>query len=234
MPEPTRVLLVDNSALFRRCLADQLNHQPDLQVVGDTATGADAVAQARALQPDVVVLDTAVPEGGLRLVEDLCRETPRCAVLVLALGDEEGGAGQALRAGARGYLQKDSESSEFGDVVRAIKRVQMGELVVAPTAVEAVLRDLRGESAREPGLGGLSPREHEVLRLVAQGRSNAEIARALHITEHTVKGHLAKILRKLALANRVQLATYAMQHGLAARGEADASAPPGRRTPSRE
>lgn len=213
MTAPLRLVLVDNDTLFRRCLADQLQHDLGLQVVGQAATAAAALAQARSLQPDVVVLDPVVPDGGLQLVAELCRAAPACAVLVLTLGDGNGGASSLLRAGAKGYLQKNCESCEFEDIALAIRRVYAGELVVAPTAAVEVLQELRGDAARTHSGRALTDREHEVLQLVAQGCTNADIGRALGITEHTVKGHLAKILRKLELDNRIQLATYAVRRG---------------------
>jgi len=213
MVAPIRLLLVDNDTLFRRCLADHLQQQPELQVVAQAAAAADALAQARSLQPDVVVLDPAMPDGGPRLVAELCREAAGCAVLVLTLGDGTDQASPLLRVGARGYLQKNCESYEFQDIVRAIQRVHAGELIVAPEAAAGVLQNLRGDAARTPAERELTGREHEVLQLVARGCTNPDIARALCITEHTVKGHLAKILRKLGLENRVQLATYAVRQG---------------------
>src|SRR5215217_5902382 len=110
MVAPIQLLLVDNDTLFRRCLADHLQQQPELQVVAQAAAAADALAQARSLQPDVVVLDPAMPDGGPRLVAELCREAAGCAVLVLTLGDGTDQASPLLRVGARGYLQKNCES----------------------------------------------------------------------------------------------------------------------------
>ena len=210
---PLRLLLVDYDTLFRRCLADQLQQQPGLQVVGQAVAPSDAVAQARSCQPDVVVLDPTMPDGGPPLVAELCRAAPAGAVLVLTLDSGQGDASPLLRAGARGYLQKNCEACTFEDIVLAIHRVHAGELVVAPAAAAGVLEELRGEATRTPRGRELTGREDEVLQLVAQGRTNAEIARALCITEHTVKGHLVKILRKLGLENRVQLATYAVRQG---------------------
>jgi two-component system, NarL family, nitrate/nitrite response regulator NarL len=210
---PLRLLLVDDDTLSRRCLADQLQQQPGLQVVGQAAAPSHAVAQARSLQPDVVVLDPTMPDGGPQLVAALCRAAPAGAVLVLTLDSGQGDASPLLRAGARGYLQKNCESCTFEELVLAIRRVHAGELVVAPAAATGVLQELRGEAARTPRGRELTDREYEVLQLVAQGHTNAEIARALGITEHTVKGHLVKILRKLGVDNRVQLATYAVRQG---------------------
>ena len=217
MSAPLRLLLVDHQALLRRCLATLLNRRRGLHVVGEAATGAEARARARALRPDVVVVEPEVPDGGPGLVADLCRELSRCSVVVLTAGDGHDAASQALRAGARGYLRK---ACELDDLLRAIERVRVGELVVAPEVADGVLNGLGNERSPAPRADGLTGRELEVLRLISQGRTNPEIARELSITEHTVKGHLAKILGKLRLGNRVQLATYAMQRGIATRDEA--------------
>jgi DNA-binding NarL/FixJ family response regulator len=223
LAEPIRVLLVDAPTLSRRGLAALLSRRSPLRVVGEAATGREALDLVRASSPDVVVVEPAVPEGGPALVAELCRVTPGCAVLVLALGGEGGAVGRALQAGARAYLQKDCEPR---DLVRAIERVHAGELVIAPMLAETAVKELSGGQARA-GPAGLTARELQVLRLVAEGRTNPEIARLLCITEHTTKGHLAKILRKVALDNRVQLTAYAIQQGLAAPSGAGGSAPEG-------
>ncbi|HEY8476923.1 MAG TPA: response regulator transcription factor, partial [Chloroflexota bacterium] len=142
-------------------------------------------------------------------------------VLVLTANRDEAVARRLLQAGARGYLDKDCD---LDDLVHAIERVRLGELVVGSVGAETVLKALGDESPREPRPEGLTEREIEVLRLVAQGRTNTQIAAELCITEHTVKAHLAKILGKLGLDNRVQLAAYAMQRGLAS---ASSAAPDG-------
>jgi two-component system, NarL family, response regulator DevR len=134
MTAPIRLVLVDHDTLFRRCLADQLQHDPGLQVVGQAATTAAALAQVRSLQPDVVVLDPVVPDGGLQLVAELCRVASACAVLVLTLGDDTGDASSLLRAGARGYLHKNCESCDLEDIALAIRRVHTGELLIRASA----------------------------------------------------------------------------------------------------
>ena len=211
MSRPIRLLIVDGHTLFRCGLAALLNRRRGLQVVGEAATGTEALTQGVLLQPDVVVLDLAIPEGGSALVTQLCRESPKCAVLVLTPSDQMTEARAVLQAGARGCIQKNCEPDEL---VRAIERVHAGELVVSRLAVEVLLEELSPERANPPGLARLTERELEVLHLVMRGLTNPAIARELCITEHTTKGHLGSILAKLELDNRVQLATYAMQHGL--------------------
>ncbi len=209
MSHSIRVLLVDAPALARACLAAVLNRRRWLDVVGEAGCGSDAFAAARALQPNVVVVDPDVPEGGTRLVSQLADELPEAAVVVLT------NAGtvpphRALQAGARGYLEKDCDP---GAVAKAIERVNAGELVVAPASAAAVVRTLGAGGTRDGYSRELTGRECEVLRLVARGCTNREIAAELVITEHTVKAHLAKIQSKLGLVNRVQLTSYAVRNG---------------------
>lgn len=211
MNEPIRVLLVDTPALFRRSLASILNRRRSLQVVGEVGTGAEAILQLRAQHPDVIVIEPSVNGGGTALISELYREGAGCAILVLTTTREESAATLALQAGARGYLHKECE---IEDLVRAIERIHAGELVVTRVAAETVVKGLSGEWQRDRPLGGLTAREIEVLQLVALGRTNPQIANELCITEHTVKAHLAKILGKMGMENRVQLVAYALQQGL--------------------
>jgi DNA-binding NarL/FixJ family response regulator len=212
MAHEIRLLLVDTPTLARRCLAALLNRRRGLRVIGEAASGPDALAAAQALAPDMVVVEPAVPNGGAQLVAALCRQVPGRAVLVLAQPGDDVAASRALQAGARGYLIKDCEPDHL---VRTIERVNAGELVVAPEAARVMLREFAGEEARGAESGdALTAREREVLGLVAYGRTNPGIAQELSITEHTVKGHVAKILRKLRVDNRVQLAAYATQRRL--------------------
>jgi DNA-binding NarL/FixJ family response regulator len=210
MSDPIRLLLVDHLTLPRRCLAALLNRRRGLQVVGEAAIGGAALDLARSLRPDIALVEPETPDGGPRLIEALDAEMPG-AVLVLTRS-ADGGLSNALRAGARGYLHMNCEPD---DLVRAIERVHAGELVIAPGMADAALKELNSEPERDADATPLTERERDVLRLVTQGLTNAEIARELYITEHTTKGHLAKILSKLGLDNRVQIATYAVQNGFA-------------------
>jgi DNA-binding NarL/FixJ family response regulator len=218
----TRLLVVATPTLFRRSLSGFLGRRRRIEVVGEAATGADAISQARELQPDVVVVNPGVPEGGPGLVAALGREAD--GVIVLTHRNNEGATSQVFQAGARAYIDVECE---LEDLVHAIERVHLGEIVVAGPVAETVRRHLGGERPPPFEAARLTERELEVLERVACGRSNPEISRELCITEYTVKGHLAKILSKLGLDNRVQLATYAVQNGLApaAGAEADANFP---------
>jgi DNA-binding NarL/FixJ family response regulator len=207
-----RLLLVDAPTLHRRCLAAFLSRRRGIRIIGETGNGRKAVCQAQSLRPDVVLVEPEVPDGGPQLVASLSGAAPGIAVLVLTLGSDNRSARHMLLAGARGYLRKDCEPQ---DIVRAIERVRAGELVLGPGTSDSLLRELDGEHPRGSALDGLSGRELEVLHLITEGSTNPEIARGLYITENTVKGHVTKILGKLALENRVQLATYALRHELA-------------------
>jgi DNA-binding NarL/FixJ family response regulator len=209
--EAIRVVLVDDETLLRQCLVTLLNRRRGLSVVGEADTADQALDLTRTAEPDVVVVAPEVADGGAALVADLREALPRCPILVLTRDDDPGGASRALRAGARGYIRK---TCELSDLVRAIERVHAGELIVASVEASAVLNDLGSQGTREAGPSGLTARELEVVKLIARGWTNAAIARELYITEHTVKGHLVRILSKLKLENRVQLAAYATQQGL--------------------
>ena len=211
MSLPLRLLLIDAPALHRRCLAAILGRRRGIRVVGDADSGKNALGQAQSLRPDVVLVEPDVPDGGPKLVAGLRAAAPDCDVVVVTDGRDDGGARRMLLAGARAYLRKDCEPQ---DVLRAIERVKAGELVLGPGVSDSILRDLDSEHPRGSALDGLSDRELEVLRLISHGLSNPEIASALYITENTVKGHVTRILDKLGLENRVQIATYALTHGL--------------------
>ena len=213
MAEPIRVLLIDQPTLSRRCLGMYLQRQRGLRVVAEAGTGPAGLSEARAHLPDVVIVEPGVQDGGRELISDLCDAVPDGAVMALAnSGGEAAGTsvGQALQAGARAYLEKDCEPD---DLARAVHRVARGELVVSVKA-EGMAQDVAPSGVIPPNAPSLTSREREVLPLVAAGCTNAEIARTLCITEHTAKGYLAQLLRKLSLENRVQLATFALQEGL--------------------
>ncbi|MEA2639752.1 MAG: two-component system, NarL family, nitrate/nitrite response regulator NarL [Chloroflexota bacterium] len=212
MAPPIRILLVDSPTLIRRCIALTLGRRRQLAVVGEAGSGSAALERAHALQPDVVVVDPAVPEGGPQLVETLRREAEGAAILVLTAGGSSATPARALHAGALGYLHKDCEPPAL---IEAIERVSVRQLVVGSAHAETIAQELGTARARAGTANGLTGREMEVAQLVASGMTNPEVARQLFITEHTVKSHLATILGKLGLDNRVQLAAYATQHGVA-------------------
>lgn len=211
MPEPIRIMLVDTPVLNRRCLALALGRKRRLHVVGEAGSGPDALAGAEATQPDVVVVDPSVPGGGSSLVTDLSLKLAGRPIIVLSQDGNQASAGRALQAGARGYLQRDCE---IDTLVHAIELVHEGQLVLAPASVGEALAEQTARRSHHAGRHTLTRREAEVLQLVAQGQTNHEIGNELFITEYTVKAHLAHLLGKLGLANRVQLATFATQRGI--------------------
>lgn len=211
MRGPIRVLLVDSPALLRRSLALLLSRRRRLEIAGEAGNGTEALAQIRANAIDVVLVDPAVPEGGPKLVADLCGQDPSPAVVVLTAGAQHGAVARMLQQGVRGYLEKDCDIEA---VARCIERVYAGEVVIGPTAADSLPQDFT--AFRRPAAADLTHRELEVLRLVADGRTNAEVGKRLYITEHTVKSHLARMLGKLGFDNRVQLATFAAQQSIVA------------------
>jgi two-component system, NarL family, nitrate/nitrite response regulator NarL len=210
---PVRLLVVDDHTLFRRGLLALLAADASLQVVGEAGDAAEAVRKAQALQPDVVLLDNHLPGAtGIQSLGELREAAPAAKIVLLTVSEDEQDLQQALRGGAHGYLLKTIE----GDVLaQSIHRVMRGEPVVSPELMGKLVAALQAPVApgtpvaapvaAEPG-PGLSPREQEVLRQVARGASNKEIARSLDIAETTVKIHVQHILRKLGVSSRVQAA----------------------------
>jgi DNA-binding NarL/FixJ family response regulator len=216
------ILIADDQAMVRQGFGALLSAQPDLLVVGDAADGADALARARTLDPDVVLMDVRMPvmdglEATRRLLTD-GRDRPK--VLILTTFDLDDYVYEALRAGASGFLLKDAPADEL---VHAVHVVAAGEALLAPS----VTRRLIAEFAARPNhhrprpteLNALTPRETDVLRLIARGRSNSEIAADLVVAEQTVKTHIGRILGKLGLRDRAQAVVFAYECGLVAVGE---------------
>jgi DNA-binding NarL/FixJ family response regulator len=231
-----RVLVADDQALVRAGLRMLLAAQPDLEVVGEAADGADAIAEAGRLAPDVVLMDVRMPgldgvAATRRLVESGVVGPEGAAVLVLTTFGLDEVVRDALAAGASGFLLKDADPEVL---VRAVRDVAAGDAVLDPAVTRQVLAGLgpRPGPARDPAvLAALTAREAAVLAQLALGRSNAEIAAHLEVTSETVKSHVKRLLAKLGLANRVQAAVVAYETGLVELGAmADGSeaAPPGR------
>lgn len=208
-----RVLLVDDHAVVRQGLRLFLGTQPDIEVVGEAADGREALARVAELRPDVVLMDLVLPGlDGIRATEEICRRHPGVRVLVLTSFSEQERVVPALQAGAVGYLLKDVGPD---DLARAIRDACAGRVRLHPEAARQLVARVA-----DPGGGGqpveeLTPREREVLRLIARGRSNKEIAAELGIAEKTVKTHVSNILGKLGLQDRTQAAVYAVRQGLA-------------------
>jgi len=214
---PVRVLVVDDQQLIRDGIASLLGIQAGITVVGTASDGAQAVTQALALAPDVVLMDVRMPgTDGVLAAAQVRRELPACQVIMLTTFDDEDYVVRALRAGAAGYLLKDLPATELASAVRMAHAgvAQFGAQAVGRLA-SALARHPAGVEA-ERGVAGqpLTAREVDVLRLIARGATNREIATRLYLSEGTVKNHISRILTRLALRDRTQAAIYARDHGL--------------------
>jgi DNA-binding NarL/FixJ family response regulator len=202
-----RVLVVDDQQLIREGIASLLGLQPGIEVVGMAADGREAVERVLALAPDLVLMDVRMPEmDGVAAVAVLRRRAPACRVVMLTTFDDEGYVVQALRAGAAGYLLKDLPAAELAD---AIRLAHAGVTQLDAAAARHVATALSGGSG-----DALTGRETEVLRLIAAGATNREIAARLYLSEGTVKNHISRILGRLGLRDRTQAALYARDCGL--------------------
>ena len=209
-----RVLPADDHPVFRQGLISVLQEYPEFEVVGEATNGADAVAKASELHPDVVVMDIRMPGGdGVEATAALHQRLPEVKVLIFTVSDKDDDLFSAIKAGAIGYLLK---SADIAELLEAIRLVAKGEAIVSPPMAARLLDEFKqatkGRTDKE--LSELSERETEVLQLVAQGSSNKEIAIQLFISETTVKAHLRSILEKLHVKNRAQAVALATTKGL--------------------
>lgn len=213
-----RVLLIDDHALVRKGLAELLGSR-GIEVAASAGTGADGIKQALALAPDIILLDVKMPGmNGIDTLNALRASGVRTPVLMLTMSREDADLEAALRGGAQGYLLKDMDPE---DLVPALEAALRGDNVVAKEMVGALARLVKGEPGDSPAptptsklFADLTPREQEILSHVAGGQSNKSIARALNITDGTVKLHVKSILRKLGVHSRVEAAVLAVEHGL--------------------
>jgi NarL family two-component system response regulator LiaR len=213
MGDPIRILVVDDHTVVREGLCALIEEWPELEVVGQAGDGDQAVRQARFLRPDVILMDLVMPiKDGVTAIGEIKEQDPGARILVLTSFSEDKKAFEAVKAGALGYLLKDSSSDE---VVQAIRDVYRGDLSLQPSLALRVIRELARPSPLPPAEQPLTGREVEVLRLVAQGLTNQDIADRLSISERTVRSHVSSFLEKLHLANRTQAALYALREGLA-------------------
>lgn len=212
-----RVLLVDDQSLFREGLHTLLSAQPDMDVVGEAANGGEALALAASQRPDIVLMDLRMPVlDGVSATRSLHASQPDCRVIILTTFDDDENVFEGLRAGAVGYLLKDAPSEKLFEAIRAAAR---GESFLQPSIAAKVIAEFARMSAPAKGTGAalaepLSERELEILRLIANGASNREIAVALVIAEGTVKNHVTSILGKLAVSDRMQAVLKAKGMGI--------------------
>ncbi len=206
-----RVLIVDDHEMVRAGLRAMLEPDAEVEVVGDAATGARGLVLARELHPDVVLLDARLPDtNGADVCRRLQSEAPGTAVVILSTFSDEDLVRRCVRAGARGYLLKDVEHLDLG---RSIRSVVHGDAVIDPKVAPMVLAAARQAVARDEADERLNERQREVLRLVAEGLSNREIAERSHLSEYTVKGYVEEILERLGARNRVHAAILATKRG---------------------
>ena len=212
-----RTLLADDHHLFREGLINILENQPEFEVVGEAGDGLEAVVKARKLQPDLILMDVAMPScDGLEATKIIKAEMPDVTIVMLTVRDENEKLFEAIRNGAQGYLLKSITSREMRILLCGAVR---GEAAITPTLGGRMLEEFRRVSQRSTDLPGeetvsLTAREREVLCLVSEGASNKEIAQALHVSIHTVKSHMRKILTKLHMDKRQEAASYAKREGL--------------------
>nr|WP_255378059.1 response regulator transcription factor [Quadrisphaera sp. DSM 44207] len=212
--DPVRVLIADDHHLWRRGLEMVLGTEDDMEVVGEASDGLEAVTKAAALLPDVVLLDVRMPRrSGIEACREIKAAAPATKIVLLTSSDEESDLFDAVRAGANGYLLKDIPTEEIADGLRA---VMGGQSLISPAMAGALLTEFaslsrRAEQPRQAPAPKLTEREVEVLRLVARGKGNREIASELFISENTVKNHVRNILEKLQLHSRTEAALYAVK-----------------------
>lgn len=212
-----RVLLADDQGLVRAGFRMILRAEPDIEVVGEAADGREAVERARESRPDVVLMDIRMPIlDGIEATRRVTALDPPARVVVLTTFDLDEYVYASLRAGASAFLLKDAPEQQL---VAAVRVVADGGSLFSPTVTRRLIEQFARPAIPSAALEGLTPREHEVLRLVARGRSNADVASELVVSEHTVKTHVASILQKLELPNRVQAVVFAYENGLVRPGD---------------
>jgi NarL family two-component system response regulator LiaR len=212
MTDMIRILIADDHTLVRAGMRALIDSEPGMEVIGEAADGLEAVDKAQELDPDVVLMDLVMPrKGGIEAITEICEQEPDARILVLTSFTDDDKVFPAIKAGALGYLLKDSEPREL---LQAIRSVYEGSPSLAPTIARKLMRDIQRPSDLPLAEQPLTEREVEVIRLLARGLSNHEIADQLVVSERTVRAHVSNILDKLHLANRTQAALYAIREGL--------------------
>jgi DNA-binding NarL/FixJ family response regulator len=212
-----RVLIVDDHALFRRGLEMVLEQEDDVEVVGEAGDGAEAIEKAQELMPDVVLMDVRMPRrSGIEATQTIKDLIPHAKILMLTISDEEADLYDAIKAGANGYLLKEISIEE---VANAIRSVAQGQSLISPSMASKLLNEFatmvkRADEKQQVPTPRLTEREMEVLKLVAKGHNNRDIAKELYISENTVKNHIRNILEKLHLHSRMEAVVYAVREKL--------------------
>jgi len=206
-----RILVADDHGIVRAGIKLLLERQPDLDVVAEAADGAEAVEQALKQRPDLCILDVGMPRlTGLQAAREIRAHLPQARVLILSMHDDERYLFEALKAGASGYVLKREADQDLVGAVRAVGR---GEAFLTNAAERSIIRQWMADGATGPTIP-LTAREEEVVKLIAEAHTNAQIAQVLHLAEKTVESHRANVLRKLGMRDRVQLVRYAIRRGL--------------------
>lgn len=213
---PLRILLVDDHVLFRKGLRGLLLDHDNLEVIGEAGDGLEALEKARELMPDLILMDIAMPGvDGVEATRRIKEEMPHVKIVMLTVSDSDEDLFEAIKSGAQGYLLKNLEPDDLFEMLDGVSR---GEAPVSGKMAAKILKEFSRQAQRESlaavTRNGLTAREVEVLKMVAKGATNREIASSLFITENTVKNHLGNILSKLHLQNRIQAAVYAARKGL--------------------
>lgn len=217
MSNPIRVFITDDHSIVRKGIRATLELIDDIELVGEAANGREAVETVASANPDVILMDLVMPEmDGIEAIRQIKEEHPYIRILVLTTFAGEDKIFPAIKAGALGYQLKDSEPAEL---VEAIRQVYRGESALHPIIARKVLQELSHPAEKPPTPDPLTPRELEVLRLVAQGLENPEMSEKLVISEATVRTHVSNIMTKLHLASRTQVALFALREGLASLDE---------------
>ncbi|WP_027891695.1 response regulator transcription factor [Calidithermus chliarophilus] len=215
-----RILLADDHALFRQGLRSLLEAEPDFRVIGEAKDGREALRHALEARPDIILMDIQMPGlDGVQATQEILREWPQAKVIMLTMYRQDAYVFEAVKTGARGYMLKDADAKEL---LEAIRRVQAGEVLLDAEMAEQIIQDFKSKNETAPKPHAeLSDREVQILKLVAQGYTNLEIASELSLSEKTVRNRLSDIFQKLHLNNRTQAALYALREGLAESGEGE-------------
>jgi DNA-binding NarL/FixJ family response regulator len=212
--EPLRILIADDHPLFRHGIREFLNLSPDIQVVGEAMSGEEAMNQAEALDPDLILMDVNMPGvNGVEATRRILHTSPHIRILIVTMFEDDATVFAAMRAGARGYILKDAEKE---NILRAIQAVATGEAIFSPTIATRLIEFFSTQSSTLPKdiFPSLTERERQILQLIARGKSNAEIARELSLSPKTVYNYVSNILSKLQVADRAQAIIRAREAGV--------------------